>query len=68
MNDDRAVAMETRLAYLEHTIQQLDEELAAHRRRMDALESASRELRQRLQAVADSLSSPDTGEDTPPHY
>lgn len=68
MTDDRVVTLETRLAYLEHTIQQLDDEVATHRRRIDALESTSRDLRQRLRTIADALAPARPGDETPPHY
>ncbi len=68
MTDQRLADLETRLAYQEHTIDQLDEALAAQQRRIELLEALCEELARRLRDIADPVERSPSGEQRPPHY
>ncbi len=66
--DDRITELETRLAWQERLIGELNDALAAQQRQIDALEQALGQMRDRLLAALDAgIARPD--EDAPPpHY
>ncbi len=66
--DDRITELETRLAWQERLIGELNDALAAQQRQIDALEKTVGRMRERLLAALDSgLARPDE-EAPPPHY
>ncbi len=71
MSDDaeaRVQALETKLAYQELALTQLNEVIVTQQQRLDRLETVCRALRARLQSLADDGGAdPDTHE-PPPHY
>ncbi|WP_091535598.1 SlyX family protein [Fontimonas thermophila] len=48
MSEDRLIELETRMAYQEATLQQLNDIVTAQQRRLDQLERALRELASRV--------------------
>ncbi len=62
--EQRIIELETRLAYQEQTLSELNEVLAEQLRRQSRLEQALALLRQHVQ----SLPVPETDDAPPPHY
>jgi SlyX protein len=66
-NDERIEAFETKLAFQDDTVQQLNDALVEQQSRIDQLELSLRALLKRLDESADDLRPPPDNE-RPPHY
>ncbi len=68
VSEERLIALESRLAYQEHTLGELNEALVAQQRQLDALERTCELLRQRLSALGEEGAGGEEAEKPPPHY
>lgn len=68
MSEQRFADLETRLAYQEHTIDQLDRALAAQQQRLEVLESLCEELARRVHELTDPVGRSSAVDERPPHY
>jgi SlyX protein len=68
MSEQRFADLETRLAYQEHTIDQLDQALAAQQQRLEVLESLCEELARRVRELTDPVGQSSAVDERPPHY
>jgi len=62
----RIDALESRVAYQDHTIEQLNETITAQWKQIDALTRQLAALTERLQEAE--VSAPSPGNERPPHY
>jgi len=65
--EDRIVDLETKSAYQEHLIQELNEVIISHQKQIDALEKSLLHLRDFIRDQEDQASAPEK-EAPPPHY
>ncbi|NOX28023.1 MAG: SlyX family protein [Gammaproteobacteria bacterium] len=68
MNENRFVDIETRIAYQEDTIQQLNDVVTKQQKQIDQLEELSRLLTDRYQSLQGVSNSTDAADEKPPHY
>jgi SlyX protein len=68
IDENRLVSLETRLAYQEHTLQQLSDVMASQQRQLDRMMSELRAIRDRLVGLGESFVAAGTEEGPPPHY
>ena len=68
MNDDRLIALETKSAHQEETIQKLDNALQAQQTRIEILETANKYLISKINALRESVGTDSDDEPPPPHY
>lgn len=68
LTENRVTELEIRIAYLEDTIKQLDDEVYRQQRQIERLEILSNKLAQDMQAMADRVGSATTEQEIPPHY
>ncbi len=69
MSEERFVDFESRLAFQEHRIQQLEEELAEARKQLYELDNLCRMLARKVSSMpAAAPSLLDDGGEKPPHY
>ncbi len=68
MNENRFVDIETRIAYQEDTIQQLNDVVTKQQKQIDQLEELSRLLTDRYQSLQGISNSTDAADEEPPHY
>jgi SlyX protein len=66
--EDRLIELETRLAFQEHTLQELNEVVTAQQRQLDRIEQQIAELAERLHALKASPLASEAEETPPPHY
>lgn len=66
--DERLIELETKLAFQEHTIQQLSDELIRQGREMELLRLEMEALKDRVRGMAVSLIANQAEETPPPHY
>jgi SlyX protein len=66
--DERIIELETRLAFQEEGIHQLNQSLQHQQQIINGLQREIEELRQRLKAVSASPLDADAAEPPPPHY
>ncbi|MEM7407651.1 MAG: SlyX family protein [Pseudomonadota bacterium] len=66
--DTRLEAIESKLAFQEHTIAQLDDVVTALRKEVDQLRDVQRVLLERLREMGDADAPSNTAEERPPHY
>lgn len=66
--DTHAVELEIKVAYLEDTIRQLDDEVFRQQRQIERLEILCGRLVQDLQAMADRVGPTTAEQEIPPHY
>ena len=66
MDDERLLRIESKIGFLEHTVDQLDEVILDLRGQLDRMEKAVAEIRERLDAGGDG--SIDASFRRPPHY
>jgi len=69
MTDKRIIELETKVAYQEHTIQELNEEIYRQQRQINKVETMCKHLMDRVQTLAgaDGGDQQPTNE-RPPHY
>ncbi|NNF51948.1 MAG: SlyX family protein [Gammaproteobacteria bacterium] len=63
--NDRMVELETRLAFLEDTVNALDNIVAGHEQKIERLQGALMLMQKELRAMDDNVSG---DEQAPPHY
>lgn len=68
MNDDRIEPLESKLAYLEKTVSDLDAMVFEYGRKTERLEAAIREMARRLTEVGAEKGSGTPASERPPHY
>ncbi len=68
MTDKRITELETKLAYQEHTIQELNDEIYRQQQQIDKVEIICKHLMDRLQTLSDTGSSEQPANERPPHY
>ncbi len=68
MNDERMESMETKLAYLEKMVADLDSLLYKYGRRTERLEEGMREMARRLADLGSEKGSVLPAGERPPHY
>ncbi len=68
MNDDRMEPMETKLAYLEKMVADLDALVYDYGRRTERLEEGMREMARRLSEVGSEKGTGMSAGERPPHY
>ena len=66
--ENRIIELETRVAFQEATIQELNEALLAQRASLERLESEVIRLAERLRALTPSPVGEEGGGEPPPHY
>ncbi|PCH62824.1 MAG: SlyX protein [Gammaproteobacteria bacterium] len=68
MNEDRFINIETRIAYQEDTIQQLNDVVTKQQKQIDRLEDLSRLLTERYQNLNTTETNGNITDEKPPHY
>lgn len=68
MSDERLEIIETKLAYQEQLLGDLDEALAAQQTRMTELEELCKSLIARVQSLSEPGPQPGVDDERPPHY
>jgi SlyX protein len=66
--DHRITELEIKVAFLEDTIKQLDDEVYRQQRQIERLETLCARLAQDMQAMADRVGPASTEQEIPPHY
>lgn len=67
-DDSRHVELEIKIAYLEDTIKQLDDEVYRQQRRIERLEALSSQLVQEFKSMSDRVGTSTLEQEIPPHY
>lgn len=68
MDEARLIEVETKLAYLEETLQVLNEVVARQQKQIDALEALCRELAERARNAGEGAFRGSAADEIPPHY
>ena len=68
MDESRLIELETKLAYLEETLQVLNQVVARQQKQIDQLEARCRELLERARNSAESVFRGTAADEVPPHY
>ena len=68
MLEERLIELETRIAYQEATIQDLNDALAAQQRRLGELEQLCRQLGERVIRIGQDIQKGSAADEIPPHY
>ena len=68
MNEKRLDELETKVAYQELTLQQLNEVIARQQQQIDQLETTCQLLSERLKALAEQSPPGSDTDERPPHY
>ena len=66
--DDRLIELESRIAFQDHTLQELNEVIVRQQREIDELRRELEALRAQLEALAPALVASRSEETPPPHY
>jgi len=66
--DDRLIELESRIAFQDHTLQELNEVIVRQQREIDNLRRELEALRAQLKALAPALVASRSEETPPPHY
>ena len=66
--DDRLIELESRIAFQDHTLQELNEVIVRQQREIDELRRELEALRAQLKALAPALVASRSEETPPPHY
>jgi SlyX protein len=66
--DDRLIELESRIAFQDHTLQELNEVIVRQQREIDALRRELEALRAQLKTLAPALVAGRSEETPPPHY
>ena len=66
--EERLAELESRVAFQDNTIQELNDVLVKQQHQLDQLASQYREIKQQLQTIAPSLLADESQETPPPHY
>jgi len=68
MNEERVIDIETRLAFQDGSLQELNQALCRQQQRIEQLEETCRVLLGRMQDLSDSLGKEGATDERPPHY
>lgn len=68
MNEERLVNIETKIAYQEHMISELNNVIIEQQAVIDDLQKTTKALAQRFLELSDSMALTDRGNEKPPHY
>lgn len=68
MDEQRFIELETRLAYQEHTLQVLSEEVARQQKQIEQLQVLCRELMERARSGGEGVFRGTAADEVPPHY
>ncbi len=68
MDDQRLVDIETKIAYQEHMISELNEVVFQQQKTMDELKRTVELLKGRLADIGDMMAAPTQANEKPPHY
>ncbi|NGY06672.1 SlyX family protein [Solimonas terrae] len=68
MDEARLIDLETRLAYQEATLQDLNDVIAAQQRRISELEGMCRQLLERVARMGQDIFKGSAEDEVPPHY
>lgn len=68
MNEGRLIELETRIAYQEATIQDLNAVLTQHQARLSDLEQLCRQLSERVVRMGQDVFKGSAADEVPPHY
>jgi len=68
MNEDRFIDLETRLAYQDQLLNELNEVVTAQQAKIMQLEELCKALVQRVRTAGEGLPDSDPGDERPPHY
>jgi SlyX protein len=68
MDEARLIELETKLAYLEETLQVLNQVVARQSTQLDQLEALCRELAERSRNAAEGVFRGSAADEVPPHY
>lgn len=66
--DQRLIEIETKVAYQEHTIAELNDVVYRQQQQIDQLELICKSLTDRLQDMSENIGSDKGGYEKPPHY
>ena len=68
MTDNRITELETKIAYQEHTIQELNDVVYRQQLQIDKVEVMCRHLMDRIQSMAETSGGVSDANERPPHY
>jgi len=68
MQEERLIELETKLAFQETTIQQLNEVITRQQSQLDILQAAIQELHGRMKSLSEEAIRDPSEEPPPPHY
>lgn len=68
MDEERLVTIETKIAYQEHLISELNSVIIAQQSVIDELQKTTKALAQRVMDLSESMALTDLGHEKPPHY
>lgn len=68
MDEERLIDLETRLAYQEATLQDLNDVIARQQMRISELESLCRQLMERVARIGQDIFKGSAADEVPPHY
>jgi len=68
MTDKRITELETKVAYQEHTIQELNDVIYKQQQQIDKVEIMCQHLMGRIQALSESTGAEQPANEKPPHY
>ena len=68
MSEQRIAELETKIAYQEVSIQELDKAVITMRKQIDRLEECCQVLKERMREVGSLMPVMDSGDEKPPHY
>lgn len=68
MDEDRLIDLETRLAYQESTLQDLNDIVARQQMRISELEGLCRQLMERIARMGQDIFKGSAADEVPPHY
>ncbi len=66
--DERLIEIETKVAYQEHTIAELNDVIYRQQQQIDQLERLCKALTDRVQDMAETATTEKVGHEKPPHY
>ncbi len=68
MTEKRITELETKVAYQEHTIQELNDVIYKQQQQIDKVEIMCQHLMDRIQTLSDTGSGESSANERPPHY
>ena len=68
MAEQRITELETKVAYQEHTIQELNDVIYEQQQQIDKIEIMCRHLMDRIQSLSESGAGDQPANEKPPHY